>query len=761
MTNRLLIWCCLSVIVLTGGCSTNTYLSDTSTHGILSDETVLRHSSGQQIGFSRARVITENDEAFLSKLSMVESASSTIDLAYYIFADDNSSSALARALIDAAKRGVRVRLLLDYASTYANLDLYSMIQSEGNQGSGSLEVRFYNRPTRNMVMDAAYVSMRCGDLDAAENCSDAKMAEIEAQFAAETIEGRPAAELGISNLNVAGSGIFLSGFYSKKPDLMALAVMQGRELPSANSSGPEITAQQLQSLIKLARIYWRSRTGNVFQRLVAKIQLAVVSLVAGDVVDPLYQFIAENLPVERRNLREAARDWNFSTDYLHQKLLLVDRTYVELGGRNVEDTYHLLDKQLGSGMRFMDTDVRIEATSGGSSIEQAFERIWNLRQMVASLPEVRQHAPNDFAANMDSVSQANEKCPAGTADDSCFEREFAALALDLADREALRYETMQARADYFRDTLRGTMRAQTADSLEIDSGAQIYYIENIPFSGEYGSAPEGRSFGAENGQEARSGKRIHSVALAGMQSACLTATAEQPKRVILNNAYFFPPSNLVNILARMLDGSLDCRHVELTVVTNSRETTDLAVVNMLGRHVAFAFTDYLRSLRDPERGATFRYYEMQPNTGPVRHSLHSKVWVLGDDLIVGSANADVRSYMMDANNAVVIRHAPDMLRRYVEMIDATLGDPAMARELSDYYLSTPRAQAIEEDREMFRGLIDSIGGGGRLTDEQRGLAEQRFVDLLNLIYSLTIDGLEGTRNSTEQQARFNRIFKLI
>jgi phosphatidylserine/phosphatidylglycerophosphate/cardiolipin synthase-like enzyme len=52
---------------------------------------------------------------------------------------------------------------------------------------------------------------------------------------------------------------------------------------------------------------------------------------------------------------------------------------------------------------------------------------------------------------------------------------------------------------------------------------------------------------------------------------------------------------------------------------------------------------------------------MQPGDGPVQASLHSKVWIIGDDLIVGSANADVRSYMMDANNAVMIRHAPDML----------------------------------------------------------------------------------------------------
>jgi putative cardiolipin synthase len=761
MTMRLHLICsCIAFALLAGACSTNTYLSEVSSKGALSDETLLRHSSGEQIEFSAARVITENDEAFLSKLALVESAQSTIDLAYYIFADDYTSSALASALIAATKRGVRVRLLLDYASTYANLDMFSMLQVEGNKGSGSLEVRFYNRPTRNIVMDAAYVSLRCSEIGEATGCSREKMDEIAAQFDAEMIDGVPAADLGISNLDVGGSGIFLSGFYSKRVDLVALAVMEGREMPSGGGDSPELGAEQIEGLLKLARIYWRSRTGNVFQRLVANIQLAAISVVAGDVVDPLYEAVAENLPIERRDLQDALRDWDYSTDYLHQKLLLVDRSYMQLGGRNIEDTYHLLDAQLESGVRFMDTDVRIAMTSGGASIEQSFERIWNLRQMVATLPEVRQHAPNDLVANMDAFTKANEKCDAGSADDNCFDREFGALAQNLEQREAMHYQAMQSHAAHFQDVFRQQLRDQAPESLEIDSGAQIYYIENIPFSGKYGEALQGRSLGAENGREARSGKRIHAVALAGMQNACVSATAENPKRVILNNAYFFPPSNLVDMLARMLDGSLDCRHVELTIITNSNSTTDLAIVNMLGRHVAFAFTDYLRSLHDPERGASFRYYEIQPNEGSVHHSLHSKVWVLGDDMIVGSANADVRSYMMDANNAVVIRDAPEMLGNYISNIDASLGDTTRVRELSDYYLNTPREQAIEEDRQMFRGMISSVSGG-RLSDAQMAQAEQKFVDLMNLIYSLTVEGLEGTGNSEELQARFNRIFKLI
>ena len=741
-------------------CTTNSYLSRESARGPVSDETVSRHSSGEQLGFSTARLITANDEAFLSKLEMVEDAEESIEAAYYIFADDYTSSAFARELINAARRGVRVRLLLDYSSTYKDLDLFSMMQAEGNDGTGSLEVRFYNRPSRNIVMDAAYVSLRCAEIGAASNCSEEKMAEIEKHFGAETIGGKPAADLGISNLDLYGSGIFLSGLYSKRADLMALAVLQGRELQAAGDNVPDVDIDDLSKLVKLARIYWRARTGNLFQRLVARIQLATISIVAGDVLDPVYETIAENLPVRRRDLAGSLRDWEYVTDYLHQKLLIVDGAHVQLGGRNIEDTYHLRRDQLDEGLSFMDTDVRIDATSGAESVRRAFERLWRFSAMVATLDEVRQHAPNDLASNSAAFRVANELCPSGTSGDECFEREFAVRAQSIPQREALRREAMNERAGHFESALRPDMRDPAPTTIRIDPGAKIHYIENIPFHGKFGESLQGRSFGAENGREAWSGKRIHALALKSLESACLAATPSRHTRVVINNAYFFPPSNLVDTLAKMLDGRLPCRHVDLTIVTNSRETTDLAIVNTLGRHIAFAFSDYLRSIRDTNLGASLRYYEMQPGDGPVQASLHSKVWILGEDVIVGSANADVRSFMMDANNAVFIRDAPAMLSALLSMTDATLADPARARDLTAYYDTTTRAQIVDEDRRAFRALLDGIDSK-LLTEARKDEAERRFVMLLDSIYTLTTAGLEGRLTSAEAQARFNRIFKLI
>lgn len=759
----------LSIALLLGACSTNKYLSrDSRSTGVLSNDTIQRHASAGPLTIRSARVISSNEEAFLSKLTMVSQAQSSIDAAYYLFADDYTSSAFAAELIAAARRGVRVRLLLDYHATYKDLDLFSMMEKHGNTGQGSLQVRFYNRPTRNIIMDAAYITLRCSDMtmNSETLCRDAKKAKITELFGTEIIDGDLAADIGISNLNVGASGLFLSGLYSKNPELMALAITQSDAAEEQPSSGnlADISGEDVQGLVKLAGIYWKSRTGNLFQQLVAKIKLAFVFAIYGDVLDQMYGAIAERLPIERRDLAEAVRDWSYVTDYMHQKLLLTDRRYMQLGGRNMEDTYNLSAATQDSGQLFVDTDVHAELATGGESVEFAFERMWNFRTMVASVDEVRQHAPNEFASNAAGISAAREACENVTGaenDQICFEREFIAHAVLREEREARRYDEMMHRAEHFRQQIYPLMGAQDSTTIRIDSDAQLFYVENIPFSGDPDGPLQGRTYGARNGQEARSGKRIHSLVLAALESVCRTATAESPKRVIINNAYFFPPSNLVDMLTKMLDGRLDCRHVDVTILTNSLESTDLAVTNLFARHVMFAFSDHIRSVRDQQKAASFSYFEIQRVPGPIKFSLHSKVWVLGDDLLVGSANADIRSFMMDANNAIMIRDSTDMVQQYIAMVDQMLADPVRTKNLSEYYLTTAREQVIEEDLQAFRGFLQAFGISEKLSPEQLAEVERRFVDLLNLIYSLTRDGLEGALGTPKAQDRFNRIFKLI
>ena len=187
-----------------------------------------------------ARVITDNDAAFQSKLDVIRNASRSLDLVYYIYSDDYSSSVFTKALLDAARRGVKVRLLVDYSTNYQHLDMFSMMEA---RGGGNLEVRLYGRPTRNIVKDAADLTLGCSRQDpgaqASSQCQE-KLAHVDQLFADEKIDGVPTSELDISNLNVGNSGLFLSGFYSKQFQAVALAISQGqsRELASQPQAAP-------------------------------------------------------------------------------------------------------------------------------------------------------------------------------------------------------------------------------------------------------------------------------------------------------------------------------------------------------------------------------------------------------------------------------------------------------------------------------------------------------------------------------------------
>jgi len=70
-------------------------------------------SARQHPGKSGVLPLATGHEALASRLLLADRAESSIDAQYYIWHDDDSGRLLFKALYDAAKRGVRVRLLLD------------------------------------------------------------------------------------------------------------------------------------------------------------------------------------------------------------------------------------------------------------------------------------------------------------------------------------------------------------------------------------------------------------------------------------------------------------------------------------------------------------------------------------------------------------------------------------------------------------------------------------------------------------------------
>ncbi len=725
----------LLVVLLAGGCYRSVR---TTTTGLLSDATLRHHATGGALSFRRARVMTGNDTAFRSKLEIIHNARHRLDLIYYIFDDDDSSSVLAQALIAAARRGVAVRLLLDYNANYRRLDFLAMLEREGNRGDGSLQVRLYNRPTREIVLDAAWLTTGCpahgNDRSAA--CVAEKRARIEPLFAAERIDGQLAARLRISNLDTGLSGLFLAGLYGKNPRLMAAAVRHGQGL----DHGRRPLAERFPGLGELT--------------------LAQITGLDGEGRPAVRRVFAAYLPLDRLRSEAARRDWEYRTDYLHQKLIDADGRHVQLGGRNIGDHYHMRPNALADRYVFRDTDVRIDLDGGDGAFRRGFERLWNLCEMVATLDEVYRHAPIDYLLEPAALRQALAACrsPAGDVTSPCFQEQFRAHARPRALRLDRQLREMRRRARRYWQAYPYRRTPDPEPQFAVDAGARLYYIENVPFSGGPGALAARRSFGARNGAEARSGKRIHALWLLGLDSVCRQAARSgQPQRVVFHNAYFAPPANLIRKFGQMVDGQMNCPGVEVTILTNSLATTNLTPVNLLGRRSIQAFARYARAHRDPRRGARFRFFEYRRPAG-VNRSLHSKVTVLGPDLMVGSANTDLRSYLMDANNALFIRRAPRLRAQYLAFVDGLLADPERTVERTGHYLALTPEQLDREDRRVLDAMVRRYRAQRWLSPRQIRLAEDQVLALLRLAGQLSSDILAGDEQAA---ARFDRLFKTI
>jgi cardiolipin synthase C len=73
----------------------------------------------EHTGNSGFRIITLGVDGFLARLQMIDAAERTLDLQYYIFRGDETGRLLTDALLRAADRGVRVRVLIDDGETIA------------------------------------------------------------------------------------------------------------------------------------------------------------------------------------------------------------------------------------------------------------------------------------------------------------------------------------------------------------------------------------------------------------------------------------------------------------------------------------------------------------------------------------------------------------------------------------------------------------------------------------------------------------------
>lgn len=88
---------------------------------------------------SQVKIINSGEEALKIRLALMENAKESIDLSYFIFADDEVSHLVLAKLREAQRRGVKVRMIIDHLFNDIPTYVSTHLQKEG------IEIKEYNR----------------------------------------------------------------------------------------------------------------------------------------------------------------------------------------------------------------------------------------------------------------------------------------------------------------------------------------------------------------------------------------------------------------------------------------------------------------------------------------------------------------------------------------------------------------------------------------------------------------------------------------
>lgn len=701
----------------------------------LDTKTILKRASSGNLTLTEGEILIDNDAAFDSKVNMIKSAKHSIRMSYFIYADDDSSSVITSELIKKAQAGVKVSLLVDFITNYSKLDLFQMMVQEGR---GNIDVRFYNFPSIRIRSDAIYMTLPCPEVekvksDTCKKFKDATMAKMN------------------PSQTTFFSSLFLAGLYSKNAVPMKVALGLGGQIDPAKlkANSGETSEEDMTRMMEFLKLYYEAK---VQHNIGAMIKLTIAMFMYGEELNPIVNELSGRIPLasERKTLpgkkTTHAQEWDHLTDYTHHKLIAIDGHEFQLGGRNIEDSYHMKSRiPVAEGQKpkgkyiFMDTDFRTETVPGGTAaIEKSFDRTFNFREMVATLAQVQQAMPLDLTANNEALGEAAASCMAlaqsGKLDqslESCVQSSMKSSAkfISLRTRVAAQKAAMQASVENYtnnyarngqkqlRDNVKGQGWSANVGKLSASDlrTAEVYYVENTSFNVKAKNEKNiVRRAGSTIGGEKFYNKHIHGLWYRGLENACYVSSKQNKDvRVVLHTAYLFMPSGLIHKIAKMLNGDYgDCSRVRVTLLTNSFATTDLNVINIFSRYqMNQLFSRYQGLIQYAKKNnkrrffPTMEYYEYEAAGTGLGISLHTKLSLLGNDMIIGSANADARSYAMDTNNAVFIRNAHDLNRDYVQYIDRIIEDSNKTKNVTNQYAFMQSAQLKAENNMILGAMI--------------------------------------------------------
>ncbi len=642
---------------------------------------------------SSAKVILDNEDALLSKLNAIKAAKYDITMSYYIYADDYTSSLLSAALIAKAKQGVKVKLLVDLFTNYARVPLFNYMQDEGQ---GNIEVRYYNGPSKEMIQDVVFMTHRCSqpinlaitDLAGAINstCREEKIAAVERLFAKHANDSRMEL-LEDPELSVYARRFF-AGLYGKNKDLIFSALAEGNGITdeqmkglmtSGTSASSEEMQQQLRDLMKFLKLIVDAQVKRDIQSMI-QLKLALIFIPG---TKPVYQLMTALFPLTGKSW-DSGEAWLHFTDFTHHKLLAVDDSFVQLGGRNIEDSYHSSNKDLTHKYLFKDVDMVVE----GSNLQIANAQLKIFENPIVTYGREDLELIAPYAA-VDSVTAPTDRMTVAKISTNLNNnvRACGFAASELSSDTAIQ----SLRGKCARNLPKETLHSGQPDTLTANDLNQMstYYVENTPFL----SGTQERAYGATDGREVESGKNMHYALIRKLHEACNDprATPENPTRAIFYQGYTILSANLVDVIGKMIrrEQGWRCNGLKMEIYTNSIETTDLNVINILAGHQIKAIYDLLSSEKGNRERFPFSFeyheYKVPQASSSKKRSLHAKVNIIGDSVLIGSMNLDVRSYFMDTNNGFFLTNASDLatsLRNYIDTVIRPGVDESVNQRLS-------------------------------------------------------------------------------
>ncbi len=134
-----------AMLLVLGGCASLPSDIERTESRVLSDTATSRLGQANRTalsahpGDSGFHLLRSGVDALLARIVLAEAAERTLDVQYYIWHDDLTGRHFAHALLRAADRGVRVRILLDDLGVKANDENLLALDSHAN-----IEIRLFN-----------------------------------------------------------------------------------------------------------------------------------------------------------------------------------------------------------------------------------------------------------------------------------------------------------------------------------------------------------------------------------------------------------------------------------------------------------------------------------------------------------------------------------------------------------------------------------------------------------------------------------------